>query len=286
MLSHDPVAAQPLPDRPRSVLICHRGALLDRDGLSRWMASFSTLAGIVELDETAGRTLQRVRTQVRRAGPWRFLDVLALRVYYRLVHEAHDARFEREAVAAMGARYAAPSPEPPVLRTYSVNSADCVAFLERCRPDFAIARCKTLLKPPVFSIPTRGTYVLHPGVCPEYRNAHGCFWALAQRDVGNVGLTLLRIDAGVDTGPVYGYFTYAFDERRESHVRIQQRVLIENLDAIRNRLLDAVAGRAVPIDTAGRHSATWGQPWLSAYLRWKAAARRQRSTNDASLALP
>jgi methionyl-tRNA formyltransferase len=174
-----------------------------------------------------------------------------------------------------------------VLRAASVNSAECVDFLRQCRPDFMVARCKTLLKPDVFTIPPGGTYVLHPGICPEYRNAHGCFWALASRDLERVGLTLLRIDAGVDTGPVYGYFHCAFDERTESHARIQQRVLVENLDAIRDRLLEAVSGRASPIDTTGRASATWGQPWLTAHLRWKAAARRTgiQSGHDASVAL-
>ena len=68
-----------VPARPRSVLICHRGALLDRNGLSAWLASFSDLAGIVELSETTGRTMQRIKAQVRRSGVWRLLDVFALR---------------------------------------------------------------------------------------------------------------------------------------------------------------------------------------------------------------
>ena len=148
------------------------------------------------------------------------------------------------------------------------------------------SRCKTLLKPAVFQVPSHGTYVLHPGICPEYRNAHGCFWALSSCDLERVGLTLLRIDSGVDTGPIYGYFTYPFDERRETHVRIQQRVLTENLDAIRERLLDAVAGRAERIDTAGRASAVWGQPWLTAFARWKWAARRRTGGAHAGIAIP
>jgi hypothetical protein len=68
-------------------------------------------------------------------------------------------------------------------------------------------------------------------------------------------------------------------------VRIQQRVLTENLDAIRDRLLDAVAGRAERIDTAGRTSAVWGQPWLTAFVRWKWAARRRPGGANARVAL-
>jgi hypothetical protein len=87
-------------------------------------------------------------------------------------------------------------------------------------------------------------------------------------------MTLLRIDKGVDTGPVYGYFSYKFDEQRESHIVVMTRVVLDNLDAIRDTLLDVLAGRAQPIDTTGRRSAVWGQPWLSRYLRWKRDARK------------
>ena len=260
--------------RPRAVLICHKGADLDREGLSRWMGSFSDLAGIVELDEDAGRAAQRVHRQIRRAGILRFLDVLALRLYYRFAHARADREWEANAVKAMRRRFPELPRDVRIASMRSVNSPECVDFIRRCAPDFVVARCKTLLKPEVFTIPRAGTYVFHPGICPEYRNAHGCFWALVNRDLDRVGLTLLRIDAGVDTGPVYGYFTYNFDERTESHIRIQQRVLIENLDALRDRLLEALAGDASAIDTTGRKSAVWGQPWLTAYARWKSAAKQ------------
>jgi hypothetical protein len=258
----------------RSALICHQGYPLDQEGVSRWLGSFSTLAGVVVLEEGAGRAVQRIRREVKRSGPLRFLDVLAFRLYYRAFLARQDAEWERHAVAGLQERFGAAPPCDNVLRTASVNSPECVRFLRDCRPDFVVARCKTLLRPDVFTIPPAGTWVLHPGICPEYRNAHGCFWALARRDLERVGLTLLRIDEGVDTGPVYGYFSYPVDEVRESHVRVQGRVLLENLDPVRDQLLAAVRGDAIPLDTAGRSSAAWGQPWLTAYLRWKFLARR------------
>jgi methionyl-tRNA formyltransferase len=117
---------------------------------------------------------------------------------------------------------------------------------------------------------------MHPGVCPEYRNAHGCFWALASDDAERVGMTLLRVDKGVDTGPVYGYYSYPFDDLAESHVRIQHRVVLENLDVLEQKLGEIYRGEAAPLDIEGRKSATWGQPWLSRYLKWKRRAKRRR----------
>jgi methionyl-tRNA formyltransferase len=123
-----------------------------------------------------------------------------------------------------------------------------------------------------------GTFVLHPGICPEYRNAHGCFWALTRRDFERVGMTLLRVDPGIDTGPIFLHGTYDFDEVEESHSVIQYRTVTENLDAIADILTALCRGEQVPpVAVEGRASAVWGQPQLTAYLRWKWQARRRRN---------
>jgi methionyl-tRNA formyltransferase len=116
---------------------------------------------------------------------------------------------------------------------------------------------------------------MHPGICPEYRNAHGCFWARATGDAGNVGMTLLRIDRGVDTGPVFGYFRVTPDQR-ESHVVTQHRAVLDHLDAIRDTLTRIAEGAATPIETRGRRSAAWGQPWMTAYLKMQLRLRAER----------
>jgi len=251
----------------RTLLICHEDANLDREGLVRWLGSFSTFAGTVVIREPGGRLRKRIAREIKRVGFLRFLDVLAFRVYYRLLRAAGDRAWEAGELARLRSRFA-DRPDAPELVVASPNAGEVEAFIRQRQPDLVIARCKTLLNERIFSIPRLGTYVMHPGVCPEYRNAHGCFWAMATGDYANVGMTMLRIDRGVDTGPVFGYFRVEADGR-ESHVVTQHRVVLEHLDAIRNRLLEIEAGTASPIDTAGRESATWGQPWLTALLRMR-----------------
>jgi methionyl-tRNA formyltransferase len=257
----------------RSVLICHAGDDFDREGLAAWLASFSQLAGIVVLDEMPAQMRARVRREMARVGVLRFVDVVAMRLYHRLALAARDRAWMEKALAGMRARYGAPPPAPQIVAA-NVNDEAVVAFLRGVAPDIVLARCKQLLKKKLIGIPSIGTFVLHPGICPEYRNAHGCFWALAERDLDRVGMTLLKIDAGVDTGPVYGHYSYAFDERKESYVVIQYRVVLENLDALAARLGEIAAGTAQAMDTRDRASANWGQPWLSRYLRWRRDAAR------------
>jgi hypothetical protein len=229
----------------RTLLICHDTAALDREGLSRWLASFSTFAGTVIVREPRGRLNRRIRREIARVGPLRFLDVLAFRLYYRFAHLAADRVWEQRELDRL-CRQFSERPDAPQLLTSSPNSVEAERFIRECKPDLVVARCKSLLKERIFTIPRLGTFVLHPGICPEYRNAHGCFWARARGDHQNVGTTLLRIDEGVDTGPVFGYFRV--DARPgESHIVTQHRAVLEHLDAIRDRLLEIAGGTATPM---------------------------------------
>jgi folate-dependent phosphoribosylglycinamide formyltransferase PurN len=262
--------------RPRTLLICHHDDPLTRESMERWLASFTDLAGIVVIEEPTSRVRRRIRRELERVGALRFLDVLAWRAYARLVLGARDRAWEAAALERVRQRFPAAPAATPVFHTQSPNTEATQAFIERQRPDFAIARCKTLLRKSVFSVPPHGTWVMHPGICPEYRNAHGCFWALARGDHERVGMTLLKIDDGVDTGPVYGYYSYEIDEAAETPAMINHEVVLANLDTLRETFLAIHAGTARPIDTRGRASGVWGQPWLSRYLRWKWRARRRK----------
>lgn len=257
----------------RTALFCHHDNILNGEVLPGWLASFSDLAGVVVIEEPPGRLAKRIRREWKRSG-LRMLDVLAFQVYYRLRLAATDRAWVRATADRLTARHPPPGPEVPVHRTCDPNSEKTRAFLEFIAPDLTLARCKTLLRREVFDVPVRGTVVLHPGVCPEFRNAHGCFWALARRDTDRVGATLLRIDEGVDTGPVYAYYGADIDEVRESHLVIQHRVVFDNLATIAADLQRVADGTMPAIDTTGRTSAAWGQPRLTDYLRWKRAARR------------
>jgi hypothetical protein len=260
----------------RTLLICHDGAQLDQVVLARWLNSFSTLVGIVVIQEPATRVWRRVRREIKRIGVLRFLDVMAFRFYYRIFLSGKDQRWEQQELRQKCLIYRDTASDLPTLKTSSPNTPETDVFIRRLNPDIVLARCKVLLKESVLSIPATGTFVMHPGICPEYRNAHGCFWALANGDLTKVGMTLLKIDRGVDTGPAFACYSYPFDEVHESHIVIQHRVVLENLEALRRKFFEIFDGSAVQLDTSGRPSAAWGQPWLTKYLEWKSRAKRDR----------
>lgn len=257
----------------RSVLICQHDSPLVREIMPRWLASFTDLAGVLVIREPRGHRLAKVKRSLRLQGLWGTIDLLAYRLFHRMRHGAGDRQQEAQIRETNGAIYPPVPYHVPLLEVSSPNCPAAQAFIQSCQPEIMLACCKHILKPAIFEQASQGTYVMHPGICPEYRNAHGCFWALVNGDMERVGMTLLKIDRGIDTGPVYGYFSAPYDEVQESHLAIQRRMTYDNLHRVQRVLEQIQAGVAKPISTTGRSSAVWGQPTLSSYWKWKRSAK-------------
>ena len=207
------------------------------------------LAGLIVISDDGSRLWAAARREIRRVGWFGFLDVVAYRIFARLRLRAKENAWKARQVAALRAKYPADLQQVPRVVVANPNSTAARQFLNGIQPDVLIARCKFILKPEIFSLARVGAFALHPGICPEYRNAHGCFWALANRDLDRVGMTLLRIDKGIDTGPVYFQAGCEIDEVAESHNVIQYRVVIENLERIGKTLIDLFDGVNARVDS-------------------------------------
>jgi hypothetical protein len=257
-----------------TILLCHADEALHTEAVARFLYARTDLRGVIRIHDSRRAFWRRVRREWKRSGTLGMLDILAFRVLYRLSIAKRDAAWHARTLAALRDRW------PPLPATVSVldvanpNSQECEAFLKERQPDAMVALCKHILAPRIFEIPRAGTYILHDGIAPEYRNAHGCFWAIANEDYDRVGLTVLRADRGIDTGPIFGYFTYRYDARHESPNVIAHRVLLDNLDGVGDLIVRAAAGAAERTAVDGRRSGIWGQPHLTSYLRMRWRLRR------------
>jgi len=141
----------------KTLLICHEGALLVQEGLSRWLGSFSEVAGIVVIREKSRAFKNRVKREIKRVGWLRFIDVAAFRLYYRFFLFAKDEQWERETLRALYDKYPLLPVSTPVFFTHSPNTKATEEFITAAAPDMAIACCKVILKEQIFSIPVLGT---------------------------------------------------------------------------------------------------------------------------------
>jgi peptidoglycan/xylan/chitin deacetylase (PgdA/CDA1 family)/folate-dependent phosphoribosylglycinamide formyltransferase PurN len=250
--------------------------------MAAWLQSFTELSGIILINESQNQKKARIKRELKRLGYIRFLDVILFRLYYKFFLSKVDSIKEKKLIEKILAQYPTKKIKPQILATRTPNSRETQEFIASHAPDIMIARCKVILKPNIFELAKLGTFVMHPGICPEYRNAHGCFWALAKGDYSRVGMTLLKVDRGVDTGPMYGHFTYNFDAKNETHIEIQNRAVFDNLEEIKKTLLEISEGKRKTISHFGRGSKNWGQPWFSEFYQMKKRCRQNIKNGEIS----
>jgi len=81
-----------------------------------------------------------------------------------------------------------------------INHPDVAALAARLSPDVIAVFGTSLIRGPLLGCARLGIYTLHGGLSPWYRGADCTFWALYNGEPEQVGCTLHRIDAGIDTG--------------------------------------------------------------------------------------
>jgi hypothetical protein len=142
-----------------------------------------------------------VRPQILWRKAWRWLRDR------RRYHGGGEARFffgDREP------RLARPD---LLLEVAHIDHPDVVALTDRLRPDVIAVFGTSLIRGPLLSRGRLGIFNLHGGLSPHYRGADCTFWALYSGEPAQVGCTLHRIDAGIDTGALVAHVS---PEVRES----------------------------------------------------------------------
>lgn len=261
-------------NKPTVVLLRHQGSIFDRDVIGRRLQSNTDLIAEITIESDRTRQLSTLKHQYERSGVTGLLDALALRVYHRFTQAAETNRKVEEIIQQHTDAF--PRLDVPSYTVSDPNSSETRELLTELDPDVMLARTKVLLKKDIYETPTHGTLVVHPGLCPEYRNQHGCFWALANGERHRVAYSLLRIDDGIDTGSILSQSGTQYNPRDDSHIYIQYKVVADNLDEI-VRTVNTVEEQAA-IDTSDRESALWGMPTLSAWITWKRRATKFNRT--------
>jgi methionyl-tRNA formyltransferase len=90
-----------------------------------------------------------------------------------------------------------------VFQPERVRDGALASWLHNLHVDVAlVVAYGRILPPAVLSLPARGCINLHASILPAYRGAAPIQWAIANGD-GETGVSLMQMDAGMDTGPVF-----------------------------------------------------------------------------------
>jgi len=90
----------------------------------------------------------------------------------------------------------------PVWQPEKARSPESMEMLRSLAPDVIVVLAYGQLLPPdLLAIPRLGCLNIHTSLLPRWRGAAPIQWALAAGDAVT-GVTLMRMDAGLDTGPI------------------------------------------------------------------------------------
>src|SRR5699024_8661637 len=102
---------------------------------------------------------------------------------------------------------------------------------------FVVAAYGQILTQEVLDLPTHGCVNLHASLLPRWRGAAPIQWAVASGDAVT-GTSLMRMERGLDTGPVFAQATLMIGETEtagELHDRLAEQsaqVLIQHLERL------------------------------------------------------
>ncbi len=91
----------------------------------------------------------------------------------------------------------------PVFQPETLKAAKVHALFEALEPDIiVVVAYGKILQPWLLQLPQHGCINLHGSLLPKYRGAAPVHWAIANGETVT-GVCTMRLDEGVDTGPVY-----------------------------------------------------------------------------------
>jgi len=183
-----------------------RVVLLTKDNhLGRYLearlARTGHLAAVVHEVRLANRQ-EKVRYAwkfAKKEGFARTLDVMLYDAYESLFRRG-ELRRALDAILPIPPRASAPGYTLHTVR--SLNAPETRELLASLRPDVFVVHATGILSPKTYELAGTLAMNIHCGVLPEYRGHASTFWALWNRDVRNVGVSVHEIAKIVDTGRV------------------------------------------------------------------------------------
>lgn len=82
-----------------------------------------------------------------------------------------------------------------------IHARNVIAQVREMGPDLGLVYGSPLLRPELFEVPRLGTLGIHHGALPKYRGNKTTFWAMYNGEA-TAGVTIQKIDAGLDTGAI------------------------------------------------------------------------------------
>ncbi len=203
-----------------------------------------------------------IRRRIRRLGLVHTAGQIAFILCSRLIRRAAAGRIA-EIIAASGLEARWPDGVERIA-VNSVNAPDTVARLQELRPKVVLVIGTRIISRKVLSAVQAPFINYHDGITPKYRGIHGGYWASAQNDLANFGVTVHLVDPGIDTGEVL-YQVRLRPSGEDNYATFSYLQLAAALPLLVRAAEDAIGGTMSP-QTVDLPSHLWSHPTIWGYF--------------------
>lgn len=246
--------------RPGGLVLLTIDSDLGRMAAFRLAQAFPELQIIVEEHVSRAQLLLR---RLRRKRPLQVGGQLAFLVFARVQRRLARARIA-EIMRAADLHPAWPEGRS-ILRVASVNAPECIAHLRRLAPRAVLVVGTRIIDRAVLGALSVPFLNYHAGITPKYRGIHGGYWAKAEGDLANFGVTVHLVDPGIDTGGVL-HQARLKPGPRDNYSTYPYLQLAAALPLLERAAREAMAGELAPVPVS-LPSRLWSHPTLWGYLR-------------------
>ena len=89
-----------------------------------------------------------------------------------------------------------------LINVSTVNDNECIIAIKKINPDIIIINGTRIISTKVLECTSAIFINTHVGITPQYRGVHGGYWSLVCNDEKNCGVTIHKVDKGIDTGDI------------------------------------------------------------------------------------
>ena len=164
----------------------------------------------------------------------------------------------------------APLPLERVIDVQSVNDVQTVVLLQKLSPQVIVVNGTRILAEKMLNVIPGIFLNTHVGITPLYRGVHGGYWALASGDPQHFGVTIHKIDNGIDTGDIVAQASTTPDDADNFSTYPLLQIAIA-IPLLKQAIRDALNGKVEIMTAPVGKSKLWSHPTVFEYLKCRSA---------------
>lgn len=221
-----------------------------------------TLMGVVIDCAIPGSGKKLIKRRIKKLGYFKFfLQALFQKGLVPFLRMESKSR-EQELLSQID--HTAIDRQENVFHPKSVNDIAVIAHTNELAPDIIVVCGTGIIHKKIINGLKAPLINIHVGITPKYRGVHGGYWALANQDEENFGVTVHLIDPGIDTGGIISQLRFP-PEKNDNFCTYPLVQTIKGLNCIKDAI-EQIETDSIEIRTSTSESKLYYHPTITSYL--------------------